>query len=205
MNEATRRRARRRRPRSSSSCSCSSPDRTVDDPAFQAASRRDPAARLTRSRRPSTASDGPVFEQLVDPIGAPAAGRPRLARPDRPSGSSAASPGDGRGRRRAPRAGSRPRSTEIKAAHPAYRIHALNNTLANDEISELVNGGLDASLRLTIPLTFLILLIAFGAVVAAVVPLVLAITALLAAFGHPRPVQPGRRRRSARTRASSSS
>ena len=71
----------------------------------------------------------------------------------------------------------------IKAAYPAYRIHALNNTLANDEISELINGGLDASLRLTIPLTFLILLIAFGAVVAAVIPLILAITALLAAFG----------------------
>ena len=72
---------------------------------------------------------------------------------------------------------------DIKAAYPGYRIHALNNTLANDEISELINGGLDASLRLTIPLTFVILLIAFGAVVAAVIPLVLAVTALLAAFG----------------------
>jgi len=60
---------------------------------------------------------------------------------------------------------------------------SLDGTLANEDIEKLVNGGLDASLRLTIPLTFLILLIAFGAVVAAVVPLVLAITALLAAFG----------------------
>src|SRR5204863_2356880 len=39
------------------------------------------------------------------------------------------------------------------------------------------------SLRLTIPLTFVILLIAFGAVIAAVIPLILAVTALLAAFG----------------------
>ena len=59
----------------------------------------------------------------------------------------------------------------------------LNNTLANDDISELVNKDLDASLQITIPLTFAILLIAFGAVVAAAVPLVLAMTALLAAFG----------------------
>ena len=72
---------------------------------------------------------------------------------------------------------------ELRAAHPDLRIHSLDGTLANEDIEELVNGGLDASLRLTIPLTFLILLVAFGAVVAAVVPLVLAITALLAAFG----------------------
>jgi uncharacterized membrane protein YdfJ with MMPL/SSD domain len=72
---------------------------------------------------------------------------------------------------------------ELRIAHPGLRIHSLDGTLANEDIQELVNGGLDASLRLTIPITFLILLIAFGAVVAAVVPLVLAITALLAAFG----------------------
>ncbi|HZC33160.1 MAG TPA: MMPL family transporter, partial [Candidatus Bathyarchaeia archaeon] len=73
--------------------------------------------------------------------------------------------------------------TQIRAAYPAYRIHALNNTLANNEISTLINGGLDASLRLTIPLTFLILVLAFGAIVAAAIPLILAVTALLAAFG----------------------
>jgi RND superfamily putative drug exporter len=72
---------------------------------------------------------------------------------------------------------------EIRAAHPGLEIHALNNRLANQDIQELVNGGLDDSLRLTIPLTFLILLVAFGAVVAAVVPLVMAVTCLLAAFG----------------------
>ena len=44
---------------------------------------------------------------------------------------------------------------ELRAAHPALRIHALDGILANDDIRELVNSGLDASLRLTIPLTFL--------------------------------------------------
>ncbi len=72
---------------------------------------------------------------------------------------------------------------DAKAANADMRIHALDRQLANDDIQELVNGGLDASLRITIPVTFVILLIAFGAVVAAVVPLVLAVTALLAAFG----------------------
>ncbi|HEV8489078.1 MAG TPA: MMPL family transporter [Candidatus Limnocylindrales bacterium] len=72
---------------------------------------------------------------------------------------------------------------ELRAANPALEIHALNGMLANDEIGELVNSDLDGSLRLTIPLTFVILLVAFGAVVAALVPLVLAMTALLAAFG----------------------
>src|SRR5262249_55408470 len=77
----------------------------------------------------------------------------------------------------------RPLMDELRAAHPELRIHALDGTLANQDIQELVNGGLDSSLRLTIPLTFLILLVAFGAAVAAAVPLILAITALLAAFG----------------------
>ena len=71
----------------------------------------------------------------------------------------------------------------MRAAHPDLRIHGLNNRLANDDIETLVNDDLDASLRITIPLTFVILLIAFGAVVAAIVPLVLACTSLLAAFG----------------------
>jgi uncharacterized membrane protein YdfJ with MMPL/SSD domain len=72
---------------------------------------------------------------------------------------------------------------QIRADNPTLIIHALNNTLANNDISALVNRDLDASLQITIPLTFAILLIAFGAVVAAVVPLVLAISSLLAAFG----------------------
>jgi putative drug exporter of the RND superfamily len=72
---------------------------------------------------------------------------------------------------------------QARADNPGLTIYALSNTLANDEISKVINEDLDGSLRLTIPLTFLILLVAFGAVVAAAVPLVLAITSLLAAFG----------------------
>jgi RND superfamily putative drug exporter len=73
--------------------------------------------------------------------------------------------------------------TAIKTAHPELAIHAVSNRLINQDINEVVNGDLDSSLKITIPATFAILLIAFGAVAAAVVPLVLALTALLAAFG----------------------
>ena len=74
-------------------------------------------------------------------------------------------------------------STSCVPPIPDLRIHGLNNTLANDDISTLVNDDLDNSLRITIPLTFVILLVAFGAAVAAFVPLILAVTSLLAAFG----------------------
>jgi len=72
---------------------------------------------------------------------------------------------------------------QMRVENPGFQIYALNNTLANNEISTVINNDLDGSLRLTIPLTFLILLVAFGAVVAAAVPLILAISSLLAAFG----------------------
>jgi RND superfamily putative drug exporter len=158
----------------------SSAQRTVDDPAFKAAT-ADIAARMAALKATVDGVSGPVFEQIVDPTVAPdSAG---LISPDRTTVRIVARvPGDGAVI--AQRLDPVPALvTEIKAAHPDYVIHALNNTLANNEISELINGGLDASLRLTIPLTFLILLVAFGAVVAAVVPLILAVTALLAAFG----------------------
>jgi uncharacterized membrane protein YdfJ with MMPL/SSD domain len=157
-----------------------SPDRTVDDPAVSA----DVAAitaRLAAVKAPVDGATGPVLEDLVNPVTTPAAAG--LISPDRTTVRIVGRVlGDGATltQRLVPMP---PLVDDIKAAYPAYRIHALNSTMANDEISTLINGGLDASLRLTIPLTFLILLIAFGAVVAAVIPLILAITALLAAFG----------------------
>ena len=128
-----------------------------------------------------TETDGAIFANVIDP---------RLAPPEQglvsPDGSTvriaAEVPGED-AELEARLADMRLAVEEIRAAHPDLRIHSLDGTLANEDIQELVNGGLDDSLRLTIPLTFLILLVAFGAVVAAVVPLVLAVTALLAAFG----------------------
>lgn len=71
----------------------------------------------------------------------------------------------------------------VRARHTGYEIHSVSNTLINEDIDDVVSSDLDLSLSITIPATFLILLIAFGTFAAAVVPLVLAITSLLAAFG----------------------
>ncbi|HEY8990266.1 MAG TPA: MMPL family transporter, partial [Candidatus Limnocylindrales bacterium] len=153
---------------------------TVDEPGFKAAI-ADIDKRLTALQGPVDGVAGPVFEQLVDPMTAPPSAG--LISPDRTTVRIVAQvPGDGAvlAQRLKPVPDL---VAQIKAAYPTYRIHVLNNTLANNEISTLINGGLDASLRLTIPLTFLILVLAFGAIVAAAIPLILAVTALLAAFG----------------------
>ena len=152
----------------------------TEDPAFVEAI-GDIAGRLGALQSKVGGRDVPVFEQLVDPtLAPPEAG---LVSPDGSTARIVARvPGDGDAL--GDRLAAVPALIEaIRVDYPGYRIHALSNTLANDEIQELVNGGLDDSLRLTIPLTFAILLVAFGAAVAAAIPLVLAVTALLAAFG----------------------
>ena len=152
---------------------------TVDDAAFRDTI-RDAAARM-QDLRARDGRSGAVFQDIVDPLMAPP--ESGLVSADRHAARIVARiPGAG-AEADARLAAVNPFLDELRGAHPAVEIHALNNRLANDQIQELVSSDLDASLRLTIPLTFIILLIAFGAVVAAVVPLVLAVTALLAAFG----------------------
>jgi RND superfamily putative drug exporter len=158
----------------------SNPTGTVTDP-VAAAAIKDIVSRLGALQSTVDGVAGPVFTNLVDPTTVPPGAG--LFSPDRTTVRIAGRVlGDGivitERLKPVPAA-----IDAIRAAYPAYEIHALNNALANDEISELITGGLDKSLILTIPITFAILLIAFGAVVAAVVPLVLAVTALLAAFG----------------------
>ena len=66
---------------------------------------------------------------------------------------------------------------------PDATIHVVSSTFINRDINELISHDLDSSLRVTVPLTFIILLLAFGAIIASLIPLVLAATSLLAAFG----------------------
>ena len=73
-------------------------------------------------------------------------------------------------------------SIEADGTAQGFVVHSLSSTLINEDITNLINSSLDTTFA-TIGLTFIILLITFGALVAAVVPLVLAVTALLAAFG----------------------
>ncbi len=71
----------------------------------------------------------------------------------------------------------------FKEGHKDFQIYNYNGYLLDDEFEVVLTRSLDGSLILTIPLTFIILLIAFGTVAAAVIPLILAATSLLAAFG----------------------
>jgi uncharacterized membrane protein YdfJ with MMPL/SSD domain len=146
-----------------------------------AAAVKDIIARMTALQSTVDGQTGPVFQGIVDPTTAPP--QAGLISPDQ---TTVRIPAQvlGDGDRLTQRLDPVPAALDaIRAAHPELQVHALSNTLANGEISELITGGLDKSLLLTIPITFLILLIAFGAVVAAIVPLVLAVTSLLAAFG----------------------
>jgi uncharacterized membrane protein YdfJ with MMPL/SSD domain len=158
----------------------SNPNGTIADAGFKAAV-SDAVAKLTALQSTVDGTTGPTFATVLDPTTAPPTSG--LVSPD---GSTvrivATADGDGDviTQRMVPVPGV---IDAIRAANPTLLVHGLSNTLANDQISTVVNNDLDGSLRLTIPLTFAILLIAFGAIVAAVIPLVLAISALLAAFG----------------------
>lgn len=70
----------------------------------------------------------------------------------------------------------------LEANTDGFVVHSVSQTLTNQDITDLINSSLDRTFA-TIGLTFIILFITFGALVASLVPLVLAVTALLAAFG----------------------
>ena len=70
----------------------------------------------------------------------------------------------------------------IESGSGDFIVHSVSPTLTSQDITNLINTSLDRTF-VTIGLTFIILLITFGALVASLVPLVLAVTALLAAFG----------------------
>ena len=152
----------------------------TSDPAFQAA-----VGDLVTALRGSQVSiDGamtPTFDQVLNPFEVPpAAGL--VAADGTTVRLVTRVPGDDE-RVRALLEPVLPIVNAARAAHPELTIHLIDSTFINADINELISSGLDSSLRLTLPLTFIILLFAFGAIVAAVVPLVLAITSLLAAFG----------------------
>jgi uncharacterized membrane protein YdfJ with MMPL/SSD domain len=73
--------------------------------------------------------------------------------------------------------------TAVEGAYPGYQIHAYDDTLVANEMNDEINRDMDGSTALSLPLTFLIMLLAFGALVAAGIPLLFAISALCAAFG----------------------
>ena len=70
-----------------------------------------------------------------------------------------------------------------QAAHPALDIEQLGDASANKAINEVIGEDLAKAGELSLPLTLIILTITFGTLVAAGVPLLIGITAVLAALG----------------------
>jgi uncharacterized membrane protein YdfJ with MMPL/SSD domain len=72
---------------------------------------------------------------------------------------------------------------EAKAAHPQLDIGAFGTATADKEIDESIGEDLERAGLLSIPVTIAILIVAFGALVAAGIPLLLALTAVGATMG----------------------
>jgi uncharacterized membrane protein YdfJ with MMPL/SSD domain len=155
-------------------------DGAAADPAFQA-SIHQLVADLTAARAAVDGVEGASFDQVVDPFLVPI--ETGLISPD---GSTVQVVGNLPGERPIVEQRLVPVPAIVDAARarmPGAVVHVVSGTFINRDITELINGELDGSLRLTIPVTFLILLVAFGAIVASFIPLVLAATSLAAAYG----------------------
>ena len=75
------------------------------------------------------------------------------------------------------------RVAELEAAHPDLYIGLFGDTSANAALEESFGKDLERAGLFSLPVTLLILVVAFGALVAAGIPLLLGITAVLATFG----------------------
>jgi uncharacterized membrane protein YdfJ with MMPL/SSD domain len=71
----------------------------------------------------------------------------------------------------------------LGATHPQVTIEESGDITASDARDRVVTNDLHRAELFSIPVTLLVLLFAFGAVVAALVPVVLALTAVAATFG----------------------
>jgi uncharacterized membrane protein YdfJ with MMPL/SSD domain len=70
-----------------------------------------------------------------------------------------------------------------RAAHPQVTIEESGDITASDARDRVVTNDLHRAELFSIPVTLIVLLFAFGAVVAALVPVLLALTAVAATFG----------------------
>ncbi len=85
-------------------------------------------------------------------------------------------------------ADARARILAAQPAHPAVTIEETGDITASDAVDAQGNSDLRRAELLTLPVTLLVLLFAFGAFVAAGVPVLLALTAVLAALAIQGPI-----------------
>jgi uncharacterized membrane protein YdfJ with MMPL/SSD domain len=73
--------------------------------------------------------------------------------------------------------------SELDDSHPGFRIEEFGDASADKELSESFESDFQQAEVTSLPITLIILILAFGALVAALVPLLLAATAVAAAIG----------------------
>jgi uncharacterized membrane protein YdfJ with MMPL/SSD domain len=71
----------------------------------------------------------------------------------------------------------------LQKAHPSFTVAEFGFASANKELNDTIGKDFQKAETLSLPITFLILLFAFGAFVAAGVPVLLAFTAVLGSIG----------------------
>ena len=71
----------------------------------------------------------------------------------------------------------------VARAHPAVRIEQFGAASANKAVADTIGRDFARAEGISVPLTFAILLVVFGALIAAVLPLLLGLSAVLAATG----------------------
>jgi uncharacterized membrane protein YdfJ with MMPL/SSD domain len=71
----------------------------------------------------------------------------------------------------------------VKAAHPAVRVDQFGDVSTNKELEDTFTSDLSKAEMLSFPITFLILVVVFGSLMAALVPLILGFTVVAAALG----------------------
>ena len=73
--------------------------------------------------------------------------------------------------------------SKLQAASPGYTVAEFGFASANHELNDTIGKDFQKAEKLSVPITFVILLIAFGAFVAAGVPVLLAFSAVLGSIG----------------------
>src|SRR3954454_23548216 len=71
----------------------------------------------------------------------------------------------------------------VKARHPELRVDQFGDVSSNKELEDTFTSDLGKAEMLSFPITLVILILVFGSVVAALVPLLLALTTVAAALG----------------------
>ncbi len=74
-------------------------------------------------------------------------------------------------------------ASDAQSEHPQVRIEQFGDASANKALSEAFSEDFERAEKLSLPITLVILVLAFGALVAAGLPLLLGITAVAAAIG----------------------